>query len=162
MAIGILFPQDDEQPLSAQDFTGLAAYQAAVGGTIESIDSGAEGTAFFAHDEAKLIGLTINRRATLFWWLHLPAARYHDILSGPVILVGPTGPDGETQNVPASLHHLLLSPSNHYRVEYTAEELEGWHVTDALKDGYFAAVELALDLTDSWPYARELRIVQPK
>jgi hypothetical protein len=157
MAIGILFPQDDEQPLAPRDLNSLGDYQAAVGGTIESIDAGVEGTAFFANDEAKLIGLPINRRATLFWWLHMPSARHQDVLAGDVVLVGPSDRKGATLDVPTSLQQLLFASSS-FHVELAVAGVDGWHIVAPSLLDYFDGAALALDLANQWPHVEGVRV----
>jgi hypothetical protein len=157
MAIGILFPQDDDEPLVTRDLNSLDDYQAAVGGTIESIDAGIEGTAFFANDEAKLIGLPINRRATLFWWLHMPPARHQDALAGDVVLVGPSDSEGATLDVPTSLRQLLFASSS-FHVELAVAEVDGWHVVAPSLLDYFDAATLAIDLASQWSHVEMVRV----
>ena len=55
-AHGIVFPLDEQEPLSAREFASLAEYQATVGGYVEAIALGTTGLSFFAHEEAKLVG----------------------------------------------------------------------------------------------------------
>lgn len=145
MPIGIYFPLDERQPLALREYTSLEDYQSAVGGYIESIDAGEGGTSFFAHDEAKLIGIGINRRATIFWWLHLPPAGQRDFLAGDIVLVGPAHPNGNTLNVPQSIQSLLFTPSA-FAVEVRVTGSDKWHRSDEDFDDYFAAGGWALDL----------------
>lgn len=83
MSVGIVIPSDDQRPLTVQEFGDLSDYQAVVGGYIEAISIGKEGLSFFAHDEAKLIGLDLNRRATVLWWLQAYPMQLRDYLLEP-------------------------------------------------------------------------------
>lgn len=158
MPTGIHFPLDERQPLALREYVSLEDYQSAVGGDIEAIDAGVKDLSFFANDEAKLIGLAINRRATLFWWLHLPPARHHDFLSGDVVLVGPTDAHGATLGVPPSIQTLLFTPST-YQVEITATGMDEWHRIEPTFDDYFKAAALAVSLEQQWSHVSGIRIV---
>ena len=157
MPTGIYFPVDDEQAVSWQEYETLQDYQSAVGGYIEAIGVGLEGMSFFAHDEAKLIGLEVNRRATLFWWLHMPPARHRDFLSGNVVLVGPTDQDGETLDVPDLVQCQLLMKAT-YAVEFIGVGATIWHKSPRVFNDYFEAIAWGLDMADRRPEVDQVRV----
>lgn len=145
MPTGIYFPLDEQQPLALREYFSLEDFQAAVGGYVESIDAGEGGMSFFAHDEAKLMGLGINRRATIFWWLHQSPACQRDFLAGDVVLVGPAHPNGATLNVPRTIQRLLFA-SSAFAVEVRVAGSNRWHRSEADFTDYFEAGGWALDL----------------
>lgn len=108
MSIGILIPADERRPLELQDFRSLDDYQFAVGGWIEGVPVGDDGTSFFANTEGKHVGLPVNRRASIHWLLQFHGRATHDRLFGDVVLVGPADGEGETQGVPEPLLLLLF------------------------------------------------------
>lgn len=108
MSIGILIPADERRPLALQDFPSLEDYQLAVGGWIEGVPAGDDGTSIFANTEGKHVGLPINRRASIHWLLQFHGRATNDRLFGDVVLVGPADEEGETLGVPESLLLLLF------------------------------------------------------
>lgn len=111
MSVGIIIPSDNKELLTVKDFHSLGDYQRAAGGYIEVIGLGHSELAFFANEEAKLIGLQFNWRATMLWWLHQFPDRANDVICGDVVLVGPADEYGATQSVPEHLQTLLLTSS---------------------------------------------------
>lgn len=158
MPTGIYFPLDERKPLALHEYDALEDYQAAVGGYVESIDAGERGMSFFANDEAKLIGLGINRRATIFWWLYLAAYDQRDFLAGDVVLVGPTHPSGSTLSVPRSIQQLLFTPST-FAVEVRVMGSNKWHRNPAGFDDYFEAGSWALDLSIRRQEVEKVRVI---
>lgn len=124
-----------------QQFNDLHDYQAAVGGLIEAIDLDHPPMSFFANEEAKLIGLPINQRATALWWLHVPAVYGIDFLAGDVVLIGRPDEEGDTQSAPDEFVRLLLEPTT-YRVQVqTADSSNAWSGNGRRFDSYFAAAK---------------------
>lgn len=158
MPTGIHFPLDERQPLALREYNALEDYQAAVGGYVESIGAGEGGMSFFANDEAKLIGLGINRRATIFWWLHLAASYQRDFIAGDVVLVGPTHPSGSTLSVPRSIQQLLFTPST-FAVEVRVMGSNKWHRNASGFEDYFEAGGWALDLSIRRREVEKVRVV---
>jgi len=144
MPIGIIVPSDERKSLVIKEFHSLDDYQTVVGGWIEGISLGESSPSFFANDEAKLIGMEFNWRATICWWLHLFPDRTNDVLCGDVVLVGPTDEHGETQNAPESLQLLLLTPST-FVVEVKTHRETAWQRVPHLFAGYFDAASWGLD-----------------
>lgn len=157
MPTGIYFPSDDQLAVSWQEYETLQDYQSAVGGYIEAIPVGVEDLSFFGNEEAKLIGLPINRRATLFWWLHTPAARRQDVLAGDVVLVGSTDEGGETLDVPDDIQCLLLMNLS-YAVEFIGVGATCWHRSPLVFKDYFEASAWALDLAQRRNQVGQVRV----
>lgn len=100
----------------------------------------------------------VNRRATLFWWLHMPPAREHDVLAGDVVLVGPTDSRGLTQDVPELIQQLLCTHSA-VRVEIKVTGSESWMQNDLLFEDYFDAIGHGLSLARRWSQVELVRVV---
>lgn len=92
----LVIPVDGEGRVEeiAQD---LATHQALVGGYIEEV-SGGPGVTFWCTEDAKGLGLTVNKVATAMWWELNPVMRHRDVLCGPVFVTG--GPDGRGASNP--------------------------------------------------------------
>ncbi|WP_157559810.1 DUF3846 domain-containing protein [Nocardioides sp. Soil777] len=146
MPLGISFPLDEREPRVLMRFDSLQDYQRAVGGYVEAISVGLDGMAFLGHDEAKLMGTPMNRRATLFWWLHQPPARQVDCINGPAVLIGPDTEDGETRDVPKSTWMLLFSTGKTFGVELQVVDSPKWHRNEADFDDFFEAALWAIEL----------------
>lgn len=157
MSEGILIPRDEGQPLTSRDYGTLEDYQHAVGGYVEVVRTDWLGMAFFVHDEAKLIGLGLNRRATLLWWLTTPSARRRDLLAGDVVLVGRPTLSGATRDVPTAAHHLLFAPT--LAVEVAVKGTTRWHREDEGFGDYFEAAHWALDLLSRRREVVDIRVV---
>lgn len=159
MATGVIIPADIESAVRQQQFNDLHDYQAAVGGLIEAIDLDHPPMSFFANEEAKLIGLPINQRATALWWLHVPAVYGIDFLAGDVVLIGRPDEEGDTQSAPDEFVRLLLEPTT-YRVQVqTADSGNAWSGNGRRFDSYFAAATYAIDLNHRWTQVTAARVV---
>lgn len=161
MSRGITFPLDERRPVSVQHFNDLIDYQSAVGGYIEAIAVGEAGMGFFVNEEARLIGLGINRRATLFWWLHLPPELPRDFLSGDVVLIGPTDQDGEAEDVPDWVTSALFATST-FMVEMHAQKLDRWLLAPVVFNDYFEAGAWAVDVIASRRGIDRARVIPRK
>jgi hypothetical protein len=147
MPLGIFIPLHERQPLALQHYNELEDYQEAVAGSIEGIDVGWERMSFFANTDAKLIGMGINRRATLLWWLHTEAARNHDFIAGDVVLVGPAHPSGATLSVPMAIQQLLFTPPS-LTLEVSVAGSPKWHRHEQHFDDYFETAMAGLTLLE--------------
>lgn len=87
----------------------LRARQRIVQGLIEAIDIADPPATIWANDEAKLIDLPFNARATACWWLTTPAMRFRDDIRGDTLLVGQPDLHGNDTSVPTELAELLTS-----------------------------------------------------
>jgi Domain of unknown function (DUF3846) len=158
MVTGVIIPADETLAVSRHEFNDLHDYQKAVGGLIEAIDLGSPAMTFFANDEAKLIGLPINRRATMLWWLHSPATYGYDVLAGDAVLVGQPDQHGETQSAPAEFVSLLMDTSS-FKVEVqTAGPGSPWYGNGRRFEDYFTAALYATDLSCRWSQVTRARV----
>lgn len=159
MVTGLIIPADIDSTPRLQEFHGLRDYQAAVGGPIEAIDLDSPPMSFFANEEAKLIGLPINQRASALWWLHVPAVYGFDFLAGDVVLIGQPDEEGETQDAPPEFVRLLLGPAT-YRVEVqTADSGNAWSGNGQRFSSYFVAALYGADLSHRWTLVTAARVV---
>lgn len=158
MPQGILFPLDQREPLSLHEYTSLGDYQRAVGGYIEGISTGGRGLSFLANDNAKLTGEPVNRRATLFWWLHTPAVRHHDLLCGAVVLIGPADRRGAIRSVPDRIRQLLFTHTA-LAVQVRAPGHSRWHQAPPACEDYFEAAAWGLRFTEALDGRSDLRVV---
>lgn len=157
MSIGILFPLDERQPLTMHDYGDLVDYQRAVGGYVESVGVGLDGVSFLAHDEAKLVGLGINRRATLFWWVNTAPARHRDYLAGDVVLVGPPDRERAALDVPREVQQVLFAST--LGVDVAVSGSTKWHRNPEDFVDYFEAAYWALDLANRRREVEDVRVV---
>lgn len=159
MVTGVIIPADESLAISQHEFNDLRDYQEAVGGLIEAIDLDSPPMTFFANDEAKLVGLPFNQRATAMWWLHVPVAFGRDYLAGDVTLIGQPDEKGDTQSAPDEFVRLLLEPTT-YRVQVqTADSGNAWSGNGRRFDSYFEAATYAVDLSHRWTQVTRARVV---
>ena len=157
---GILVPVDEKEPLQRVEFdaTDIGTIQGHVGGNVQVIDVNRPASSLWIHEEGKLIGLPINRRASLLLWLHAPAFRGQDILAGPVLVTGVADAAGDTTSVPGDLTALLLGTSK-YRVEVQADSTGKWYGNEVRFDDWVGAYAYALNLAHRWTSVRDVRVV---
>jgi len=156
---GIVIPADEDAPIFEMNFNSLADYQHVVGGNIEAIDLDAMNASFFANEESKLIGLQLNRRATLMWWLASPQMRHRDSIGGDVCLIGLPDDEGETQDAPSELIALLLDTKS-YKAEYqTVDDSDAFNGNAMTYIDYWEAVNAALVKFDRWAAVERARVV---
>lgn len=160
MSLGILFPVDRSEPLVPMQFNELDDYYRVVGGYIEAVRVGQEGLAFLGHDEGKLIGSPINPRATLLWWLLTPEARGVDCINGPVVLIGPDGPNDTTEDVPEDIRKLMFPHATgaSYVLDVKVAGSTKWHRNDSSFGDFFEAAQFAMDLVRLQPEVDDVRV----
>lgn len=159
MVTGVIIPADESMAVSQHEFNDLRDYQEAVGGLIEAIDLEFPAMSFFANEEGKLIGLPVNRRATILWWLHSPAAYGYDVLAGDAVLVGQPDQHGDTQSAPDEFIGLLMgTPSLKVEVQ-TAGPDSPWCGNGRRFEDYFSAAVYAVDLSHRWTQVTGARVV---
>jgi hypothetical protein len=159
MPKGIFIPADDAQPLEVREFNGLPDYQAAVTGWIEAIDLDTLNATFFTNYEAKIIGLPINRRATLMWWLDSPHIRHRDTIGGNVCLIGLPDEEGDTQDAPEEVFTLLFETESYKAMFQTADDPEAFNGNQMRFINYFEAVNYALVKFDQWAAVERCKVV---
>ncbi len=109
MVRGIVIPAAGEDPLEERDFAALEDYQAAVGGWIEAVDIAALGVTVYVDEEGLLRHMSINTRATLLWWAHVPEVRQQAVLVGDAVVVGVPDRHGESTDIPPAVRDALFS-----------------------------------------------------
>ncbi|UOT06780.1 DUF3846 domain-containing protein [Rhodococcus opacus] len=157
MVTGIVIPADESEVVYQSEFNDLRGYQQAVGGHIEAIDLDQPPVTLFANDEAKLLQLPVNRRATLLWWLTTPLFRHQDVICGNTVLVGQPNAEGETQNLAQDVRRLLLDRAV-YRVEVQTGS-DSWNGNQLRFEDYFEAAAWGLSLADRWTLVTGVRVV---
>ena len=140
---GLMVPAEPSALPTRATFHGLGTIQATVGGYVEAVNTEREGLTLYANDEGKLRGLPLNKRATVLWWLHSPAARGVDVLVGDVAVVGQPDPDGANVGLPEQFMDVVLGDQR-FEIELQVGPAR-WERSDA-RYGYFAAGARALRL----------------
>jgi hypothetical protein len=159
MPKGIVIPALESEPVFEKEFNSLGDYQQVVGGYIEAIDLEAMNASFFANEEAKLVGIPINRRATLMWWLASPQMRHRDTIGGDVCLIGLPDDEGETQDVPDELIALIFDTQS-FKAEFqTFDNAEVFNGNQRVYNDYWDAINGALILFDKWAAVVGARVV---
>lgn len=159
MPRGIVIPVDESESPFWLTFTDYTDYQKVVGGTFEVIDLTTPPASLYVNDEGKLIGLPVNRRATLLLWLNNPAFFMKDVVCGPAVLIGPADAEGATMDLPAELSVLILG-TDLLKVEVqTINEPGKWYGNQARYSEYFEAANAALSLYQRWTLAEAVRVV---
>lgn len=156
MPVGILIPSDEREPLVRREFDSLESFQEAVGGYVEAVDCG-DDLSLLIHQEGRIFGLPLNRRATLL--LHIQRFPFvpQQLLRGDAVLVGTVDVDGTVEDVPHSIAELLLSPSP-FQVEMRVDG-EDWHGGPRRFRDYFEASAWALSWAAHDETVRELRVL---
>lgn len=160
MPQGVFIPADQEHPLERRDVHALDDYRATVGRNIEAVDLPEAEATLFINEEGWLRLLPVNARATLLWWLWVPAARRaRSVLLGDAILVGASDRRGEESDVPEDLAASLLYPHGH-GIELRVPGGSRWHPVPAHFPSYHQAVAQAISLIDEWQPVEHVRIVR--
>lgn len=154
---GIVIPVDESQPIYPVTIErgDYQAYQKYVGGNFDVVNF-ADAT-YFVHDEGKVIGLDLNRRATLLLWLLDSRWRGRDVINGHAVLVGQPDDEGDTMSVPEALYDLLLNTEG-YRVEVQTGTPK-WDSNRIVYDDPFEAANAGLSLAERWLLVTDVRIV---
>lgn len=159
---GIVVPHDEEQPLSINEFEqgDYQAIQSVVGGTFGVIDILRPApSSIFIHDEGKIIGLPLNRRATMLLWASDSQWRGYDIVVGDAFVLGQPDEEGDTMAVPAEVEDLLLH-TDEYKIEVQGFGDGGSWSGNALRfKDPFEALNWVLGLADRWTAVDQVRIV---
>ena len=159
MATCALLPHDEDQALRLENVENLRDLQQAVGGFIEAVAVGQPAMTLFANEDGKVMGLPVNRRATLLWWLLVPQSRHRDVLCGSVVLVGPADKDGRSTDIPEEIRHLLFDAQS-FKVEVqTTDSHDSWTGSRQVFSDYFAAAASGLSLADRWTAVEAVRVL---
>jgi hypothetical protein len=157
---GIVIPADEELGVR-QDQLGasnLPDYQRVVGGLIEHLALENPASGMYFNEEGKLRDLPLNRRATLLMWMHNPAFRYEDFVTGDALLVGPVDPNGYDTNAPDDFAQMLFE-ARRFRAEVETYGEAGWHGNERRFDNWVDAYSYVLDLGRRWTSVRDVRVV---
>lgn len=100
----LIQPAGDIYPITINDWRDV---QTAVGGTFDCI--GCDGADFWIHDEGKIIGLPMNRKATQWLWTLNPRFVGQDIICGPALVTGPPDEEGNSTSISDELKSRILN-----------------------------------------------------
>ena len=156
----VLIPADEEAPIELIEIEqgDYKAYQERVGGNFECLNLDRPPSTFFAHDEAKLIGLPLNRRATLILWAHNDRYRGLDVLLGDCVLAGRPDQEGETLGCPDELIDLLFNTRAYRYMVKTINE-DGWHGNARRYDNWLQAYHDGVALAERWALVESVKVV---
>jgi hypothetical protein len=132
--------------------------QQLVGGLIEPIDLTQPPARMYVNEEGKMLGLPVNRRATLLAWAHNRAIRYHDVIVGDAFLVGRVEHGRDT---PVSDEFVeTLFEATRFRAEVLARGHEEWREQGAIFDSWIRAYDYALRLGRDTDRVADVRVVR--
>lgn len=155
----IRIPQEETKPLEQVALSDFAAMQAAVDGYIEFVDLEPLQASLVVDEEGKLKSKPINRRATLLFWLLVPAARLRDAIVGDILIVGYPDGDGNTTDVPTEVVELLLGTES-YKAEFqTFDDADKFNGNLRRFEDYFQAANYALLKAQAWTAVENVRVV---
>jgi hypothetical protein len=140
------------------DSKDLAAYQALVGGYVESVNLDNPAGSMYINEEGKLLRLPVNMKATYVEWAHNELMRNEDIVMGDAFILGPVDGNGEDTSVP-QLYIDLFFPSMPFRIEVLACGETVWAGNAMSYDTWEQAYMVASNLRQRWILAERLRIV---
>lgn len=157
---GIVIPADEEQPIKLVEVEGgnYREFQKHVGGNFDAINIERPEASIFIHDEGKIIGLPLNRRASVVLWVHNKRFRHVDAIMGDALLIGAPDDVGDTQGIPEELINLFLE-TDEWKYEVQVYDEQGWHGNQITFNEVFDAYDDALVLADRWSKVEEIRIV---
>ncbi|WP_160665081.1 DUF3846 domain-containing protein [Pseudarthrobacter sp. ATCC 49987] len=159
MVHAIQIPHDEDRPLYKVEVNDLSGMQAAVGGLIQAIDLGPLHSTFFVNEEGKLEKQSINRRATLMWWLLFPSARHMDVIVGEALMVGHPDEEGNSTDVPEAVTKLLFETKS-YKAEFqTYDHPTKFNGNQRRFEDYFEAANYGLGKAESWTAVQRVRVV---
>lgn len=157
---GFVIPTDTAQPLRiAEQFelNNLERYQETVGGNIQALNLIEPGATLYINDESKFNGSLFNPRATAILWMHNPAFRFADGVSGDAILVGAHDGLGGDASAPDELIHMITDPRERQVEVRMAGERE-WRVHDSGFADWFEAYIKGFYLLKNKPGIADLRV----
>ena len=140
------------------DSKDLGAYQALVGGYVESVNLDNPSASMYINEEGKLIHLPVNMQATYVEWAHNGLMRNEDVVMGDAFILGPVDGNGEDTSVP-QLYVDLFFPSEPFRIEVLACGETVWAGNAMSYDTWEQAYTAASNLRQRWTLAEKLRIV---
>jgi hypothetical protein len=142
MAIGIVIPVDQAQPMRAQVFVALADYTAAVDGWIEAVEIPSLDVLLYVDEEGLVRRRRFNPRASALWSMHVPGVSSEASLFGDAVLVGIPNSSGDEVDVPADLQAKLLNRDEHVIESNVSEEWKLQAVASSYGEALVWAAEL--------------------
>lgn len=124
---------------------------------VDVVDMEAPPSSIWIDDEGKLTGKKVNSRATTLLWAFCKPWVGHDLLCGDVLITGQPDEEGETQDVPAELAHLLLEVKS-FKVEVQTDGSDAWTSNEMTFADWFSAAGFVIDLGIRWSSVTATRI----
>lgn len=114
---------------------------------------------FVMNEEGKVLGLDVNRRATLALWVHHTEFAGHDTLNGAVLILGPADEaTGEQLGAPDELIDLFFNtPEYRFLVKTIGED--GWHGNGRTFTDLWKAYNDGLALSARWTLVENVKVV---
>lgn len=158
MVKGLFIPCSADQPILEGTFNELSDYQQVVGGYIEAVYVRNHPFVLVVNEDGRAKRLAMNRRATILWWLHNPAAIGGSQLRGDVVIVGPVKHDDFT-DVPANMIEMLLHTAQFQLQVLLSESSDTWVPIGEEVSNFFQAAVRALRLMEVWNPPTDVRVI---
>lgn len=158
---GIYLPCDESAAVEVVevDQSDYRAIQKYTSGLFGALDAFRPNCSIFYADEGKIHNLPLNRRASLFLWVHRTEFRGHDALLGDVLVLGPADEEtGATHSVPDELIELLFN-TNEYKYEVKTINEKGWHGNGRRYDNWVDAYNDGLALASRWTLVEHVKVL---
>jgi hypothetical protein len=157
---GILMPVDQFAPISVVEFdqSDYTQITKLIGGTFGVTDTLRPDASVWYHDEGKILGLPVNRRASLFLWVHRTEFRGYDALMGDVLILGPADDEGNTTSVPDELVELLFNTKEYRYLVQTSGD-DSWNGNGVTYDNWVDAYNGGLSLAERWTLVEHVKVV---
>ena len=123
------------------------------------VDLEAPPASFWLNDEGKLIGLSVNSRATTLLWAFSKPWVGHDYLCGDILVLGHSDDEGNTTAAPAELVHLVMEVKS-FMIEVQTAGSDAWSSNHMLFTDWFSAGAFAIDLGIRWAAVTATRIAE--
>jgi hypothetical protein len=156
----VLIPADEERDIELIEIEqgDYRAYQTHVGGPFDCINLDRPSATLFVHDESKILGLPLNRKATLILWTHNDRYRGMDFIAGDCVLAGQPDQEGETLGCPDELIDLLFNTTEYRYMVKTINE-DGWHGNARRYDNWLQAYNDGVGLAERWALVESVKVV---
>ncbi len=156
-AIHVPADDDEEAQLVTIEQGDITVIQRFVGGWFGVVSAGDESpTSFWHHDDGKILGLPVNRRATLLLCALDHRWVGHDVLVGDILLTGDPDDEGDTQSVSQELVDLIFH-TQPYKVEVQAPGPD-WNSNQMRYESFWDALWAAYDLATRWALVSAWRV----
>ncbi|MEU8628968.1 hypothetical protein [Streptomyces sp. NPDC048669] len=160
MITGILFPADEEAPISKVevDAENVEVMQGIVEGKFEAHNLDSPPASIFSNDGAMLWSLPFNLRATVLLWQHAKELRGNVYISGDALLTGMPDRRGITKSVPQELVKLLLETET-YHVEFLHRPDGPWQTSKTTFTDWLEAYNYAIVQEETFATISGARVV---